>query len=199
MTRCRGHQQRRSDEVGHSCSDDIVFMPSCNCSFLTILDRRDSVTVGSCGLTPQSPNRSQRVRRSPTLTEALINNEAVSIMKIICVGLGGGRRSEDGLSDGWVTLGKEYVVLGVYGRPTEIKYRILSDDGQTPALHTAEHFKIVSPAIPADWIFSIYPDAEWKITPAGLSGDDFWTAYFDGDAVAEAAFEQVAQALGARR
>ncbi len=101
-------------------------------------------------------------------------------------------------SDGWLTIGREYVVLGIYGREREIKFRILGDDGVTPALHKSDKFKIVSSDIPPDWIFRIFSGNEWEIGPLAWSNDGFWSAYFDGDLFARAIFDKIAVALGAR-
>lgn len=97
--------------------------------------------------------------------------------------------------DAWLTLGKEYIVLGVYGRGATFKYRLIGDDGRTPALHNAELFELTSSRIPGDWIFKVYPNKEWAITPAAWATHGFWTAYFDGDAAAKAIFTQVLSAL----
>jgi len=98
-------------------------------------------------------------------------------------------------SDAWVTLGKEYLVLGIYGRGASFKYRLVGDDGHTPALQDADSFELTSGQIPKDWIFRVYQASEWEIVPLGLAGDGFWTAYFDGDAAARIAFTQVVSTL----
>lgn len=97
--------------------------------------------------------------------------------------------------DAWVTAGKEYLVLGIYGRGTSFKYRLIGDDKRTPALHDSELFQLTAPQIPNDWIFRVFPDSEWEMTPAAWASEGFWTAYFDGDAAARAAFSQVVSAL----
>ena len=102
------------------------------------------------------------------------------------------------VNDGWVTIGRNYLVLGVYGRSNTIKYRILGDDDRTPALQLAEQFEITSPEIPADWIFRVYSPSEWEILPAAWSIDGFWMAYFDGEPSAKAIFEQEVSAMKRR-
>ena len=119
-------------------------------------------------------------------------------MKVVCVSLIGsdGRKLEQ---DSWLTVGREYVVLGVYGRGSTIKYRLIGDDESTPALHRAEQFDIKSNTIPADWSFKLYPETfEWMIEPSVLAADGFWTAYFDGDSAARSTFDNVVLALAAR-
>jgi hypothetical protein len=122
-------------------------------------------------------------------------------MKATCISLGHAlSASNSQKQDERLTLGKEYVVLGIEGQGAIINYRILGDDGITPVLQPSEKFKITSPEIPPDWIFRIYPvESEWVITPAAWAGDGFWVAYFDGDADAKSLFERIAMELGARR
>jgi hypothetical protein len=97
--------------------------------------------------------------------------------------------------DAWIAVGKEYPVLGLYGRGSSFKYRLIGDDNVTPALHDAELFEVTSPEIPEGWIFRVYPASEWEMTPAAWAREGFWTAYFDGDAVAKATFSHVVSAL----
>lgn len=120
-------------------------------------------------------------------------------MKVACIRLNQPTEANSPNQDGWVTVGREYVVLEVCGRGSSLKYRILGDDGVTPALQAAEQFEITSPEIPSDWIFRVYPPQEWELTPAAWSADGFWMAYFDGDASAKDLFEKIASALGARQ
>lgn len=48
-------------------------------------------------------------------------------------------------SNGWLTIGKEYVGVSVYGRGDRLDYRIVGDDGFTPALQSESPTTIVSP------------------------------------------------------
>lgn len=119
-------------------------------------------------------------------------------MRAVFIEAGASQRSPSSRGNAWLTTGREYVVLGLYGRGRAVKFRILGDDGTTPALHPADRFRVVVPDIPRDWAFRLFPENEWEIGPAAWSGDGFWVAYFDGEPSARAAFEEVAGALGAR-
>ena len=112
-------------------------------------------------------------------------------MKVLCNNLNPPLSPGSRESDGWLTIGKEYVVVSVYGRGDRLDYRIVGDDGFTPALQSAGQFEIVEDAIPDNWVFRRYSDSEWVIMPAAWAAEGFWTAYFDGDASARAAFDQV--------
>lgn len=119
-------------------------------------------------------------------------------MRVICVCLGSHDETDQGYSDGWLTIGREYIVLGVYGRSGAIKYRILGDE-RTPALHDVGQFRVLSSEIPSGWEFRLFDDQEWEITPAAFAGEGFWTAYFDGDPSARSAFDRIALELGVKR
>lgn len=118
-------------------------------------------------------------------------------MKLICRNIKG-LQSNDLKSDGWLTIGREYVVLGIYGRGKDISFRILGDDGRIPALHSAEQFEIQVPELPANWVFHLFPGSDWEIGPTAWSGEGFWNAYFDGDALARDVFEKEVVTLDAR-
>ena len=119
-------------------------------------------------------------------------------MRVVFIVVGATQGEPPAKSDGWLTIGREYVVLGIYGREREIKFRILGDDGTTPALHSSDRFKVISSDIPSDWTFRIFPGNEWEIGPAAWSGAGFWNAYFDGEPSARTVFDAIAIALGAR-
>jgi hypothetical protein len=102
-----------------------------------------------------------------------------------------------GKSDGWVTIGRHYVVLAVYGRGDGLRYRIIGDDGITPAFQDAEQFEITSSEIPTNWIFRVYPNLEWEMTHKAFSDSGFWSAFFDGDSSATSIFEQMVLEMNA--
>ncbi len=98
--------------------------------------------------------------------------------------------------DEWLTIGKEYLVLGVYGRESTIKYRLLGDDKTTPAMHNAENFDLTSEKIPSNWLFRVYPEvSEWAFTPSAWAKEGFWMAFFDGDPTARILFNTVVSEL----
>lgn len=116
-------------------------------------------------------------------------------MIVTCTNLNFISSSTEHLGDGWITPGKNYIVLGIHGTKSEIKYRIVGDDGMTPALHVNNNFEIMNPSIPQGWIFKIYPNSEWELTPASWAEDGFWESYFDGNPNAVETFRDVADAL----
>lgn len=98
-------------------------------------------------------------------------------------------------SDEWVSIGKEYTVLGVYGRGSEIKYRLIGNDKRTPALHKSHLFALTSSSIPGDWLFLVHSGDKWELSPAEFADDKFWTAYFDGNPAAKIKFAEVVSRL----
>jgi hypothetical protein len=101
--------------------------------------------------------------------------------------------------DGWLTIGRDYVVLEVYGRPSGVEYRLIGDDGLTPAIHSAEQFEIISPEIPNGWIFQMRADLSWVLRPFAWAEQSFWASYFDGDASAQSTFNRTVSELGVER
>lgn len=119
-------------------------------------------------------------------------------MRVLCNRLNPRLSSHSKECNGWLTIGKEYVVLSVYGRGDRLDYRIIGDDRFTPALQAASQFEIIDGNIPNDWMFRQYSDSEWVIMPAAWSADGFWVAYFDREASARAIFEQVVSIIFAK-
>lgn len=89
----------------------------------------------------------------------------------------------------WLTVGKEYMVLGIYGDGATLKYRLIADDNHTPGLQDADQFEITAPEIPSGWMFHIYQAGQWVMQPSAWVKTGFWEAYFDQDEAAELIFD----------
>lgn len=103
----------------------------------------------------------------------------------------------DSVRNAWLTVGEKYLILGIFGRDSSIKFRVIADDGHTPALQDAEQFELISCEIPKDWIFRMYKKGEWELTPSAWNLDGFWVSYFDGEPAAKKAFQDQLQSMRA--
>jgi hypothetical protein len=94
----------------------------------------------------------------------------------------------------WLTVGKTYHVLSVHIDKTGIVFRLVGDDGRTPALHRIENFEIVSNIIPLSWIVEFNPSGDLTLEPRLWRRAGFWEEYFAGkdDAVRAFASESAA-------
>ena len=61
----------------------------------------------------------------------------------------------DGVVGPWLNGGEIYSVLAIHADVSGIRYRIISDASQTPALYHASLFKIISHHIPSSWIVNV--------------------------------------------
>jgi hypothetical protein len=97
-------------------------------------------------------------------------------------------------TSGWLTVGKEYLVLEVaVDKQGGSKFRIISDDAGTPILAFASEFEAISDRIPKCWIATF--GADWLLfSPAAFRGG-FWERYFDGDAAARNEFDEVVKLI----
>ena len=89
----------------------------------------------------------------------------------------------------WLTLGKTYHVLEIwhsFGKPT--LFRLLSDDGYTPALYDASQFEMLTNVIPSNWIVSMKVSEFFSLTPKTWDVPNFWESFFDGDPHAKKIF-----------
>lgn len=82
-----------------------------------------------------------------------------------------------------LTAGALYHVIGIEADD----YRLLDDRGQ-PCLYAAEHFEVVDPAEPGDWVVEAGPDGERYAYPPALNTPGFFEDFFDGNATAQATF-----------
>ena len=103
-------------------------------------------------------------------------------MKVKCIDL---RDSDTGESidrNSWLTTGKTYMVLSVFiGDLSEIEYRLLSDDGCTPAMFKAKQFRVVDNALPSNWVCQHTVGSYFELAPKSWAVNGFWESYFDGD------------------
>ena len=106
-------------------------------------------------------------------------------MKIRCIKFINESSEVEEKASAWLTIGKIYYVLSViYSWSGVLKYRIIGDDQETPALHDARQFETVSSVIPSNWIVISSLDRGFQMMPKSWSRIGFWEEYFDGDSKA---------------
>src|SRR6266852_1698265 len=83
----------------------------------------------------------------------------------------------------WLTIGKVYVVLGVYVFPErDLLFRVMSDENVGhPVLANGRQFVTICPKVPSNWIALMEADGRFYLTPQSWSRKGFWEQYFDGD------------------
>lgn len=82
-----------------------------------------------------------------------------------------------------LTAGATYHVIGIEADD----YRLLDDRGQ-PCLYPADHFAVLDPAEPADWVTETGPDGERYAYPSALNAPGFFEDFFDAKPAAQATF-----------
>lgn len=79
-----------------------------------------------------------------------------------------------------LTVGKEYTVLAIgISSKNGISFRLVHDDGQTPALFDIQQFQIVSPQIPRNWTIHLDRYGGLDICPTTWARLGFWEDFFD--------------------
>lgn len=93
----------------------------------------------------------------------------------------------------WLTIGKEYIVLGLEVRALSVENRlylsIQSDDGPNPVLFEADQFVTVSNKIPSNWVASLDEFGNMNIEPQKWLRPGFWDDYYNFDPAARSDFE----------
>ncbi|MGH9199221.1 MAG: hypothetical protein ACRD1T_26270, partial [Acidimicrobiia bacterium] len=88
-------------------------------------------------------------------------------------------RGDESDGSAWATLDTEYIVLALQAAPDQsVQFRIIGDDGATPALFESEMFMTVSTDIPSNWVVSIGEGGLVEIAPTKWLRPGFWEDYF---------------------
>lgn len=102
-------------------------------------------------------------------------------MRVQCIRLVNSITGEPESSNSWLTVGKEYVVLAVSILPERgAMFRIVGDDGHTPALFEACQFAVTATDIPSIWKVQSGEDNGLEFGPSSWLRRGFWEDYFDG-------------------
>lgn len=93
-----------------------------------------------------------------------------------------------------LTLGKEYVVVGIEGND----YRVLNDHNE-PTLFSPENFEVIDSQIPKDWVVLRYIEdgqEDLYANPPGLGECGFYEDYFDEKEYAIKRFQKYIDSIG---
>lgn len=111
-------------------------------------------------------------------------------MKIRCIQLLNENTGLPKDNDPWLTVGKTYSVLSIFFSWKGIlKFRLIGDDGKTPALHDARQFEPITSKLPKTWGIDFQPNNYFEIAPRTWLEQGFWERFFDGDKEAIEIFE----------
>jgi len=105
-------------------------------------------------------------------------------MKVKCINIHNIHTREDQSTSPWLTIGKEYVVLGIEVRYNETNYLIASDAYGSPGMHRIDQFEIISKKIPKSWKIISDTMAIVTLEPESWHVAGFWDACYDGDSQA---------------
>jgi len=73
-------------------------------------------------------------------------------------------------SDGWLTVGKEYLVIGLHcGQAREPSYWVLTDEPNSPIFKGISFFEVVDGTIPGTWIARSFVAGGFEIIPKEFS------------------------------
>ena len=87
-----------------------------------------------------------------------------------------------GAQPGWLTVGKDYVVLSlVLPASRTAQVRLLADDGESEALFEITYFDIVDRRLSARWMIGTDPDGTVELAPPRWLEREFWSHYYDDD------------------
>jgi hypothetical protein len=103
-------------------------------------------------------------------------------MKIKCKQIINEQTQQSQDTSPWLTLGKEYVVLAIEVYKSKNLYLLVDDSSnQSPGLHDAKQFEVLSHTIPSNWIVNPGELELVTIGPKAWSEPGFWEDCYDHD------------------
>lgn len=89
-------------------------------------------------------------------------------------------------SSPWVTVDREYTVLGVLAEfGGRIQLNLLTDDGQSLGWFGSDCFLTLDPAIPPSWSSRIREGGTLELAPHDWLSEGFWERYYEGNPAAQ--------------
>ncbi len=73
---------------------------------------------------------------------------------------------------------QKYVVISIDFVVTEIKFRILNENG-IPSLYDSKLFKIIDNRICTDYVYKEYSEESFELVPEKMSYSNFWDDFFN--------------------
>lgn len=103
-------------------------------------------------------------------------------MKIKCVNIFNENTGQYQTTSPWLTIGKEYVVLGIEVYNNKTYYLFIDDSSnEVPGLHKSDQFEVTSKKLSKSWIIRPSLLGIFFLIPAAWDYDDFWDKCYDGD------------------
>ena len=95
-----------------------------------------------------------------------------------------------GDNNAFLIKNKEYVLLAMDFKGTDILFSVKSDENNIPILVESKNFEVVNGSLPNGWAFQDYGNNMHMLQPQEFFGN-FWDDYHDGDLNAEKIFKEV--------
>lgn len=104
-------------------------------------------------------------------------------MKVKCINIYNERTKKYESSHHRLTIGNEYVVLGIEIYPgKDVLYRLVGDNpDKSPALHNASQFEITSGKIPTNWHIQCLKSGTLILSPKAWQSLGFWEDCYEQD------------------
>lgn len=116
-------------------------------------------------------------------------------MKVKCTKLYNEHTKEYEEKNSWLTIGKEYVVLGIEVRQNKVSFLIVSDSIGQPVLANAIQFEVLNKRIPNTWRISTEALALFSIEPEAWQKPGFWEDCYDHEPEAVELYKREARIM----
>ena len=117
-------------------------------------------------------------------------------MRVRCVSIVNPATLESQSSSAWVRIGSAYGVVGIYTPAAGPATLRIVDESGTPSLWPSTMFVSDGPELSGGWGCEVV-DGAVTLAPVPFLEPGFWEAYFDGDPIRRARFNETLQDLRA--
>lgn len=117
-------------------------------------------------------------------------------MKVKCINIYSEHKKQCETSLHRLTIGNEYIVLEAEIYSDKILYRLIGNNSdQSPVLHNASQFELVSGRIPPNWGISQLKSGAFILGPESWQTPGFWEDCFEGDLTALEIYKREARII----
>lgn len=117
-------------------------------------------------------------------------------MKVKCKKIINEHTQQSQNTSSWLTIEKEYIVLSIEVYPTKNLYLLIDDSSnQSPGLHDAKQFEIVSHFIPSNWEINPGDLEIMTIGPRSWQESSFWENCYNSDSSALEIYKHEARVI----
>lgn len=111
-------------------------------------------------------------------------------MRVKCKKIKSDGKNISDVTDGWFTVGNEYIVIGIsFNSQFEPKYLLFSEKEECPVLREMSFFEMVDSKAPSSWYLAVCWNQDCLLEPKAFDKPQFWDDFHSGKEWARTLFQ----------